>query len=124
MVDFVRIEAKDYPLAKGESWWIVHPNSKGGEFLIPNSACTACLKDLLSFKKGIIYNVFPSTSDGWVCVSCTENMVELPQYLFRRHFDAEIFVRGIPTQEEIETVLSPFALLQKGEFPVSGMWED
>ena len=106
MMNFIKIDPKDYPLAEGESWWIIHPNIKGGQFVIPNGAYTACLGNLLDFKKGILYKVYPSGSDGWVCVASNKNMVELPQYLFARHFDAEIFIRGTPTVEEVDQLLN------------------
>lgn len=124
MLDYKKIDPMDYPLEKNESWWIVHPNSKGGEFIIPNSACTACLGDLLDFKKGTLYRIFPAQQEGWVCVATMKNMVELPQYLFARHFDAEIFVRGTPTPAEIETVIAPYPNLCTMADPQIMEWKD
>ncbi len=124
---YQKIDPIEYPLKDKESWWIVHPNSKGGEFIVPDSACTACLQDIFDFKKGTIYRVFPAQREGYVCVSSSSYMLEMPQYLFGRHFDAEIFVRGTPTQNEIETVLSPFTANQsKGRYQdhKTGKWVD
>lgn len=88
-----KITQEDYPLMPGESWWIVNPNSGGSEFVLPLGASTACLLSLLDFKPGIVYSVH-TDSDGWVCVTNKDHVVEMPQYLFARYFDAEVFVRG------------------------------
>lgn len=88
-----KITSEDYPLNPGESWWIINPNSGGAEFVVPHDASTCCMEDILDFKKGTVYGVHIET-DGWVCVKNKEHVVEMPQYLFARHFDAEVFVRG------------------------------
>jgi len=88
-----RVEQADYPLAKGESWWIVNPNSSGGEFKVPTGAATACLVSLMDFKVGTVYRVNIET-EGWVSVINNDHVVEIPQYLFARHFDAEVFIKG------------------------------
>lgn len=117
-----KINPVDFPLKEKESWWIVHPNSKGGEFIIPDNACTACLHDIEGFNKGTIYNVSSCQNEGWVHVASNVLGLEMPQYLFGRHFDAEIFVRGTPTQNEIDTVLSPYTINKVN--PSTGKWID
>jgi hypothetical protein len=99
-----RIEQSDYPLNKGESWWVVNPNSSGGEFIIPQGASTACLISLLDFKAGTVYRV-GTEREGWVFVINGDHVVEMPQYVFARHFDAEIFIRGRATKKELETLI-------------------
>jgi hypothetical protein len=93
-----KIEQSDYPLAKGESWWIVNPNSSGGEFIVPDGGATACMLNLLDFKVGTVYRVNIET-EGWVSVINQDHVVEMPQYLFARHFDAEVFIKGPVTPE-------------------------
>lgn len=95
-----KITQEDYPLMAGESWWIVNPNSGGAEFIVPKDASTACMLPILEFKPGTIYGVHIE-DDGWVCVKNQDHVVEMPQYLFARHFDAEIFVRGSDKREVI-----------------------
>lgn len=93
---YKEISPSDYPLKPGESWWIIHPNSSGGEFIIPKGAMTICKSDFLDFKKDILYCVSHSNKDGWVevIVKETQQSICMPQYLFARYFDAEIFIRG------------------------------
>jgi hypothetical protein len=88
-----RINQEDYPLMKNESWWVVNPNSSGGEFIVPEGGATACMLNLLDFKVGTVYRVTVET-EGWVSVINGEHVVEMPQYLFARHFDAEVFIKG------------------------------
>lgn len=92
---FNKIDPSNYPLKKGESWWIVHPNSSGGEFLIPYGAITLCTNDFLDFKKNTIYAVAQASEDGWVNILKTpDESYSVPQYLFARYFDANVFIRG------------------------------
>lgn len=101
---YIRLNPVEHPLIKGESWWIVHPNSAGAEFIIPARAITACLKDFMDFKKGTLYSIRNAEEDGWVDVIAVDTLTEsnsiekiicMPQYIFARYFDAEVFVRGI-----------------------------
>jgi hypothetical protein len=87
------LEPELYPPMQGESWWIVSPNSGAYDFVIPEGAITLCTQQLLDFKSKLVYPVFVE-KEGWVCVTNKESVVEMPQYLFARHFDAECFVQG------------------------------
>jgi hypothetical protein len=93
-----------FPLLKGESWWVVHPNQKGTEFRVPSGAVTVCIDSFLSFSKNIVYTILgDDPHNGWVTVKSLTEIIEMPYYVFARYFDAEAFVRGIledPTQLE------------------------
>ena len=97
----------DFPLVPGEGWWIVHPNNGIVEFRLPLGAVTVCLDDLLAFKRGVLYKVLKN-ENGWITVASMEGIYEMPQYIFARYFDAEVFVRGIPTKERIKEVEHEF----------------
>ena len=101
---YTRIEQSDYPLNKGESWWIINPNSSGGEFIVPSGAATACLTNFMEFKAGIIYRV-DIKEDGWVCAINGDHVIEMPQYVFAKFFDAEIFIRGRVSRKELEALI-------------------
>lgn len=99
----VRVDPMEYPLEKGESWWIVHPNTRAAEFRVPTGAITACLDGFLEFYVGKVYNVVSCDNhNGWVTLICGTTIYDMPQYLFARKFDAEAFVVGIATSEELE----------------------
>lgn len=100
----MRIEPSEFPKTKEESWWIVHPNTKGVEFRIPTGGMTLCQDDLLDvFKAGTAYNVLSADNhNGWVTVEGRGDLYDMPQYLFARHFDAEIFVVGVASPVELE----------------------
>ena len=104
-----RIDPMEHPIKKGESWWIVHPNIKTAEFRVPNGAVTCCLKDFEEvFKEGCIYSVIAADAhNGWVTVAGGKELYDMPQYIFARHFDAEAFVVGRATPEELEKA-TPF----------------
>jgi hypothetical protein len=90
-----RIDPIDYPPLQGEKWWIVHPNAAEAELRIPEGAVTSCLKDFMDFKAGTIYPILDVDShNGWIGVFIGEDIIEMPQYLFDRYFDAEIFIRA------------------------------
>jgi len=102
----IRIEPMEFPLEKGESWWIVHPNTKTAEFRVPAGAITACIKDFLCFKENVVYDVVSADNhNGWVTVVVEDKLYDMPQYLFSRHFDAEAFVVGRMTPEEAEKAI-------------------
>ena len=103
MQSYVRVNPLEYPPLENESWWIVAPNNGNTEFVIPNRAVTACLKNFMDFRKGITYQVFKTNEQGWVDVLAVDTKTEstpietivcMPEYIFARYFDAEIFVRG------------------------------
>lgn len=99
----VRISPGSYPIKKGETWWIVHPNTSGCEFRIPMGGMTLCTLDIEVFQKNTVYPVLSADNhNGWVSVGACGTIYEMPQYLFARHFDAEAFVVGVATPEEIE----------------------
>ena len=102
---FIKIDPLDYPIQKDESWWIVHPNKGKSEFYVPKGAITVCIKEFLDFSEGTAYRIVSSDyNNGYLVVESKESMVEMPQYLFARHFDAECFVRGIPTPKERQQI--------------------
>ncbi len=91
----VRIDPMEYPLQKGESWWIVHPNIATAEFRVPGGAITVCLKDFRDFQQNVAYSVVAADNhNGWVTVASDSGLHDMPQYLFARYFDAEAFVVG------------------------------
>ena len=94
------IEPTEFPIKEGESWWVVHPNLKGCNFKIPQEAVTCCLKDFQIFQRNLLYKVSKYIS-GWVAVSEGRDLYAMPEYVFARYFDAEIFVQGSATPEEI-----------------------
>ena len=64
--------------------------------MVPDEACTVCIKDFRPmFSAGTVYNIFRSDSEGWVKVLAHDTIYEMPQYIFGRHFDAEVFIRSI-----------------------------
>ena len=115
----IRIEPQKYPIKKGESWWVVHPNTAGAEFRIPNGAITVCLHDFEIFKQNIAYSVISlDAHNGWIIVEGGGDLYEMPQYLFARNFDAEAFVVGRPTPEESSRIAE---ILARAQFQ---KWED
>ena len=96
----VFIDPTEFPRLPGESWWVVHPNSAGAQFCIPVGAVTPCIKDFKEFKEGVVYSIAEGQK-GWVVVTVNSTPYHMPQYLFARHFDAEAFVIGSATLEEI-----------------------
>ena len=101
------ISPREFPLKPGESWWIVHPNTAGSSFKIPYNAITCCRQNFLEFRQGTLYNVSEGES-GWVNVNSSDYSCHMPQYLFARYFDAEVFVVGSVKPEELERA-QPFA---------------
>jgi hypothetical protein len=90
-----KLDPHCYPLALGESWWIVHPNNGTSEFVAPVGAIAFCTEDFLSFGCGTVYSILNNDSDnGWITLASYSHIVEMPYYVFARHFDAEAFVRG------------------------------
>lgn len=99
----IRINPEEYPPKNGESWWVVHPNLANCEFRVPIGAVSPCLDSLGPFEKGKAYSVLGCDNhNGWVTLRCKDDLYDMPQYLFARHFDAEVFVVGHATPEEIE----------------------
>jgi len=104
MMRRTRINPSDFPPFKGESWWIVHPNTSGAEFRIPIGAMTVCKEDFMGvFKQNTAYNILGTDNhNGWVSVESLGDIYDMPQYLFSRYFDAEVFVVGKVDPVEIE----------------------
>jgi len=99
----LRVDPMEYPIEKGESWYLVHPNTNGSEFRIPAGAITLCLEDFLDFKKNTVYSVLSADNhNGWVTVASGSTLYDMPQYLFARKFDAEAFVVGRVDPAEME----------------------
>jgi hypothetical protein len=94
----------DYPLEKGESWWVVHPNIGTASFRIPTGAITVCILDFLDvFKQGVVYSIVSADPhNGWITIASENVLYDMPEYIFSRYFDAEAFVIGIATPEELE----------------------
>ena len=115
-MQYKKIEPDMFPIEKGESWWVVSPNLKNCEFCAPAGAITICTSYLtipptrmVSFSAGVIYQI-TGTDDisGYITVKNKEEIVEMPYYVFARYFDAEAFVRGVPSPKEkrkIEAIL-------------------
>lgn len=105
----IKIDPMEYPLQKGESWWIIHPNYSKCEFKVPVGGITACLVNFMSFKKGTIYPIVrDDPNNGWVTIASSEEVVEMPYYVFKRYFDSEVFIRG-----REEKKLRPFPKITK-----------
>lgn len=99
----ITIQPKEHPRKVGESWYVVHPNSRGCEFRIPYGAVTGCLEDFQKCKQGVLYSVLSTGNSGWVAVKTADVIYEMPEYVFARYFDAEAFVVGAaPTPGELE----------------------
>jgi len=104
----VRIDPKQYPLRKEESWWKVHPNSGNVEFAIPRNAAAICIKYFLSFVKNKAYDIISHDKDhGWISIFYTDGannniLYEMPEYIFVRFFDSDCFLRGIVAPERLE----------------------
>ena len=107
---YVKINPKQYPIQQGEYWWIVPHNQKDCEFKIPVGA--AAVLDMSAavnlprpplFDRGVAYEITQvDYSIGWITVQKSDTMVHMPFYIFARLFDAEAFIRGIPTAKEQE----------------------
>ena len=98
-----KISPEQYPPKNGESWWIVHPNKKGVEFRVPIGAVTVCTLDIEGFFTNMAYAVVGvDNHNGWVTLRNGDNLYDMPQYLFARHFDAEVFVVGTYDPAELE----------------------
>lgn len=94
-MDYIKINQELFPREKGEGWWIVHPNQSGVEFRAPVGSHTMCISEFLGFAEGILYPIVDNnTTSGWITVKNKQQTVEMPYYLFARHFDAESFVRN------------------------------
>jgi hypothetical protein len=92
----LKLDPQQFPKEANESWWPVHPNNAAAEFRAPVGAVTVCLKSILDFKAGTVYTIVGNDEHhGWISLACTEEVVEMPYYLFARHFDAEAFVRNV-----------------------------
>ena len=95
-MDIRKIDPMDYPLSIGESWWVIHPNSGEAELSIPVGAPAVCTKDFLDiFKKNAPYRIaHVDDSQGWISIeSPVGEVVEMPRYIFARHFDAVAYIR-------------------------------
>ena len=92
---YIKLNPMEYPLKKGESWYLTHPNNKNCEFKVPQGGVTLCMNSLFDFTAGRIYEISDNDPDnGWITVACKETVVKMPYYVFARYFDAECFVRG------------------------------
>ena len=94
-MQIITLNPINYPLEKGESWYVVHPNQQNVEFRVPEGAVTLCTSSLLDFQTGRTYEIYHNDpNNGWLSVMSKERMVKMPYYVFARYFDAECFVRG------------------------------
>ena len=95
IMNYIEIDPMDFPMDKGESWWLVHPNNPNSEFRVPIGAVTLCTQNILDFAAGRMYKIIDNDSNnGWVTISCQSLTAKMPYYVFARYFDAECFVRG------------------------------
>lgn len=102
MKRYTRIDPMEFPLRSSESWWVVHPNNSRCSFRIPSGAITVCIESFLVFIQNVVYRVVGEDShNGWVTVENNGDLYDMPQYLFARYFDAEAFVIGNATPEEM-----------------------
>lgn len=108
-MQYLVINAEKYPPLNGESWWIVHPNRKGCEFRAPIDAVTICMESLDDyFQKNEMARIHSvDNTKGRISVKCSSGIVDMPFYFFGRYFDAEVFVVGSATPEELEKAI-PF----------------
>lgn len=89
------INQNEFPRAEGESWWIVDPNNKFCEFKAPVGAWPVCLKGFNEFAFGTAYQIVANDSHrGTISLLASEDVYELPYYVFARYFDAEAFIRN------------------------------
>ena len=90
----VTLNPTDFPMQKGESWWIVSPNNGNAEFDAPIGSWTLWNEQVLGFSPGTMYEITDNEKDsGWITVGSKETCARMPYYVFARHFDAECFVR-------------------------------
>lgn len=100
-VKYLKISPGAHPIQPGESWWVVHPNMGNVEFCVPTGACAICTKPLYHFEQGTVYEATEvNNQTGWITIRSTDWIAEMPFYVFARYFDAEAFVRGVPTASE------------------------
>ena len=91
-----RIDPMQYPLKKGESWWVIHPNQPNVKFHAPAGAITVCTESFLNFNQSVAYTILNNdTHNGWITLACNSDVIEMPYYIFVRYFDAEAFIRGV-----------------------------
>lgn len=103
-----RIDPEEHPPKNGESWWIIHPNKSSCEFKVPPGAVAICTETFSPFKKDDASPVISvDYHNGWITLRGNEDYYDMPFYFFARHFDAEAFVCGRATPEEIENA-KPF----------------
>ena len=103
-----RLNPSDFPMDRKETWWIVDLNMPSCEFWAPPGAMAFCIKDLTiplereeTFNEGTLYSICSNDKElGFITVRTLEELVEMPYYVFARYFDAESFIRGIPTRQE------------------------
>jgi len=99
----IRLSPIDYPLKEGESWWVVHPNTSRCEFKVPSGAVTVCTDSFLDFTQSTVYTILgDDPHNGWITLGCSTGVMEMPYYIFARHFDAQAFIRGVATPDELD----------------------
>ena len=93
----VKVDPMDYPLSIGESWWVIHPNNAEAELDIPIGAPAVCTRDFMNrFVKNSPYRIVNvDNSRGWVSIESVDStIVEMPRYIFARHFDAVAYIKS------------------------------
>ena len=93
---YIKIDPMDYPMAIGESWWVIHPNDSEAQIDIPIGAPAVCTQNFQElFVKNSPYRIVNvDDCKGSVTVESPENgMVEMPRYIFARYFDTVAFIR-------------------------------
>ena len=108
-MNIIKLNPHDYPLEKGESWWVVNLNRSDVEFSAPVGAIAFCEESLMSFKQGTVYQIVNNDMNtGWITLMSHSEIVEMPHYIFARYFDAEAFVRGIVKDPSLLERATPF----------------
>lgn len=97
-----KITPDKIPPNQGESWWIVHPNNGNVVFYAPIGSVTMCIEAFMSFQQGKIYEIVDNNeSKGYISLANSEEIVEMPYYLFARYFDAEVFVTSAANMRQL-----------------------
>jgi len=113
-MSLIKLDPREYPLKEGESWWLIHPNYSKCELRLPVGGVTVCTEELeislpispIRFSSGVAYGIVGADNhNGWVTMQSMGIQVEMPQYMFSRHFDAEAFIVGTLTTKEKEYLI-------------------
>ena len=111
-MSYIKLDPMNYPLLLDENWWVIHPNNGDYELKIPVGAPAVCKlafpgtgPESKSFKVAVPYRILSMDDhEGWILISAGGNDIyEMPQYVFARHFDIVAFVRPTYKKPPIES---------------------